>query len=152
MTNLNESLFALEHKLLVRADSRNVYSIVRGMDRYSEYMPFVKKIDTTSISQNRFSSNWEIEIDGAPIFWKQENSFDDTKLEMRFRMLEGDFESYEGVITVDVFGVYSLLNLTACFNWGIPSFSKIVGPVLEQQANRAMRGMMIAFKRRAERK
>ena len=65
-------------------------------------------------------------------------------------MLTGDYSIYFGKWKVQNYGEGSRLSIELSVDWDIPSFEKIIGPILEKKTKKIIRGFMAAIKLRAQ--
>ena len=135
----------------IRREKDAVYQALKKLDDFPSFLKDVREIKIRSSNENKIISDWKVDIDGTPIEWTQETTFD--KDEIRFRMLEGDYEKYEGSWLLRESGCGTTrVELQAEFKWGVPGLERFVGPTLEKQAIRSLRGMLLAVRRKLQKK
>ncbi|MCM8782261.1 MAG: SRPBCC family protein [Candidatus Omnitrophica bacterium] len=134
----------------IRDKAVNVYSVIKDMESFPGFMRDVKSLKVIKSSPAKFISAWDIEIEGAPVKWKEEDIFDDEKLELRFNALEGDYKAYQGKWKIIPMDKYTKVVIEADFDWGIPALEKYVGKALEKRARLALAGMLQAIKKKME--
>jgi ribosome-associated toxin RatA of RatAB toxin-antitoxin module len=144
-------MYTLKLSTKVMSGRENVFKAIKDMERFPEFMTFVKNVKIISNYPNKLISLWQLEIDGAPITWRQEDIIDDLNFEIKFRMLEGDYEHYEGKLSVESIDAdTSRVNISAQFGWGMPILEEYVKNVLMKKARLALGGMLKALKLRIE--
>ncbi len=144
-------MHSVELKVKVRSLKDKIFDIIKDIERYPDYMRFVKDVKIISSQENKITSLWSLEIDGAPISWRQEDFIDNDNFEVKFKMLEGDYQHYEGKIFIKSFDEHHcVVNIIANFDWGIPVLEEYVKKVLERKARLALGGMLKALKRKLE--
>jgi len=142
----------IEVSVKIRGPRDKVYKIIKDMENFPHFMREVKNLKIIKRMDNALVTAWEVEVDGAPVNWKEEDYFDDANYQVRFNMLEGNYEEYQGRwMLKDLLGNNTLLTLEADFDWGIPILEKYVSEALEDKARRSLLGMIQAIKKKAER-
>jgi fatty aldehyde-generating acyl-ACP reductase len=117
------------------------------------HLPYVHRIDLLeSTSPETSTTSWEVEIDGASLTWRQETRFIPDQQVVQFKMVKGDFRSYEGEWVVCVQNDQVKLSLHVDLDWGAPNLSQFVAQILEKKAERALRGMVLAVARASHHK
>jgi len=129
-----------------------VFEIVEDMERFPEFMRDVKAIKL--LRQDPDGSRifqWEADIDGTPVEWVERNKVEKDANRIGFKMIEGDFQQFEGYWQISTIPGGSVLRLFSRFEWGVPNFEKYIGHILEDKASRSIRGMLWAVRKRAKR-
>ncbi|MFA6637175.1 MAG: SRPBCC family protein [Candidatus Omnitrophota bacterium] len=132
----------------IGVDPDRVFDVVRNIHEHTSNIGGVKSIEKIERSPNSFATKWEIDFDGAPFSWVQEEIVYKSTRTMLFKSVEGDFFIYcgEWIVEPQKDGS-SLLKLEAYFNWGAPNMEKHVGKILERKANKALKGLVLAIKK-----
>lgn len=132
----------------VKGDPQDVFNILRNLEQFPSFMPQVKRaVVLWRLPPNRQISEWEVEIDGATIRWKEEDAYDDQQRSIAFRVIEGDYRA-EGRWEVEkacFSGTKVTLEVT--FDWGLQNLDKYVGPVLKKKAKKNLSKMVAALRR-----
>ena len=82
---------------VIRRKKDLVYQALKELDRFPAFLRDVKEIFIRSLNGNLIISDWKVDIDGTPIEWRQETLLDEESHRIiAFRMIEGDYERYEG--------------------------------------------------------
>jgi fatty aldehyde-generating acyl-ACP reductase len=117
-----------------------------------ERMPYVSRIDVLKRpTPQSLIASWEMELDGAPFTWREEVQFHPEQEAVTFRMLKGDFQSFSGTWSVATDQDHVTVTLEAELDWGAPNLSQFVAQILDEKAEKAVRGMVIALGRSAVR-
>jgi ribosome-associated toxin RatA of RatAB toxin-antitoxin module len=134
---------------VIRRRKEQVYRVLREMDRFPSFLRDVKEISVKQSDSNRVISDWKIDIEGTPVEWRQETVFDEaTQDTITFRMLEGDYERFEGKWELEkVSDDVTRVKLQAQFQWGVPGLERYVSNVLEEKASDSMKGMLFSIRR-----
>ena len=140
-------------KIVIRKKKDEVYKVLLGMERYSEFLRDVKHISILTSAEDLIISEWKIDVDGTPIEWIQETTWDRTSQKwISFRMVQGDYQRYEGKWLLEEVGDgKTRVTLSAEFEWGVPGLERFVGSILEQKASDSLRGMLVAIRRELHR-
>lgn len=133
-----------------RKDKQAVYDLLKNMHEFPSFMRDVKNLKINEKEGNRFVSSWNAEIDGAAIYWKEEDLFNDKEMSLKFKMLEGDYTNYTGKWVLDETPHGTKITVSADFDWGIPAFEKFVGNILVRKARKSLKGMLNAIKHKLE--
>lgn len=86
----------LELSTVLRQDWKSAYKLLENLENFSQLVAGVEKVRVHQISNDRRISEWVINVDGLRIAWKEEELFDALGGQIKFRMVEGPFECYEG--------------------------------------------------------
>lgn len=128
-----------------------VFNILKNFQDFPKFMRDVKNVKIVETKGKRIIIEWEIEIDGAPIYWKEEDEIDEEKKSIKFKMLEGDYGSYEGEWQLKKIDEQKTkLIFYAGIDWGIPTFEKFVGKTLEIKTRKSLRSMVNSIKKESE--
>jgi len=131
----------------IKKDKTIVYNVLKEMGRFPDFMKGVKRLDVINKNKTTLITSWQVEIDGANIIWKEEDNFNDEDMSLRFKMIDGDYDKYEGIWRLEEVRGATRISINADFEWGVPVFEKLVGDVLEQKARKGLRTMLLAIKK-----
>lgn len=140
----------IESHIIIKKPREEVFKLLKDMEHFSEFMRDVKSLKILEQNENKLITQWQIEIEKTAINWKEEDIFDDKAYTLKFRMLEGDYEEYQGTWQLLPHFGATLLKISAVFDWGIPVLEMFVGDVLEKKAQLAFKGMLKSIKKRLE--
>jgi len=140
----------IKKSILIKSSPDRVFSVVRDIENYPVFIRDIKSVEVRSRSSTRLISKWLIDIEGADVAWQEEDLVDEKNKRLSFNLLEGDYEKYEGEWSVAKDGFRSRLSDNMILDWGIPSFEKVIGPVLEKKTDKIVRGLLCAIKRYCE--
>lgn len=125
-----------------------MFDILRNIEQFPKFMPQIRKVAVLwLLPPNRHISEWEVEIDGAIVHWKEEDTYDDQQRSIVFRVIEGDYRA-EGRWSIEK-ARFSGTRITveATFDWGLTSLDKYIGPVLEKKAKKNLGKMVAALRK-----
>ena len=140
----------IETEIVIKKTKEAIMSLFKDIEKFPEFMKFVKEIKLIENSDSRVLSKWNIDLAGAQVNWKQEDIFDEDRSKIKFRMIQGDFKSYEGEWRLNSIPGGTRVCLKATFDWGIPVLEPHVKNTLERKAKIALLGMLKAIKKRSE--
>lgn len=138
----------IEVSTIVKQSRDEVYKLIKKMEDFPSFMRGVKKLNVLERSADRLVTEWEIEIDGAVVTWKEEDIFNDSEKSLRFKMIEGDYSAYDGFWKIEDALGCTKISILAYFDWGMPVFEKLVGEVLFKKAHKSLRSMLNAIKKK----
>jgi len=140
----------IELSMAVKQERKEVYNILRDIEEFPKFMRSVKKIEIMEKDLNRLVTHWEVDIEGVKLTWREEDLFDDVRMKIRFKMLEGDYKNYEGEWKIDETPKGTEISISVNFDWGIPVFEKFVGDALSRKAKTYLKGMLRSLKKKSE--
>ncbi len=140
----------ISSSVIVGKQQKDLYDLLRSLEQYPTFLAQIENLKVLSTTSDTALAEWRINVNGTPLRWKQLDIYDDVQGRIRFRMLEGDYEHYEGEWQLHPVGDKTQLSLTATIEWGLPHLSRYVDPFLQRKAELAIRSMLRAIKRRAE--
>ncbi|MDD5610534.1 MAG: SRPBCC family protein [Candidatus Omnitrophica bacterium] len=134
----------------IKSTADGVYSAIKNMESFPDFMRDIKSLKIIKKLSNKIISEWEIDIEGAPVKWKEEDIFDDKKMELSFNALEGDYKEYRGKWKIVPMHNCTKVIIQAEFDWGIPVLERYVDKALRKKARLALGGMLQAIKNKME--
>lgn len=137
--------------IIVSQSVDEVYNLLKDMERFSEFMRDIKKSKVVKREGDKMITEWEAEVDGAPLRWVEEDIIDEKEKRISFRMLESDYESCTGEWKVEATSGGTKITLSANFNWGIPNLERFVGHILKRKAYKGLHGMLRCIKKELKR-
>ena len=140
----------IEVSTIIKSSAAEVYKTIKNMESFPDFMRDVKSLKIIKNLPQGNITSWEIEIEGAPLKWKEEDIFDDERLELNFNAIEGDYKEYRGKWSVVLLRNSAKVSIEAEFDWGIPILEKYVGKTLVKRARLSLLGMLLAIKNRLE--
>ncbi len=140
----------VEVAVVIKKPAAEVYRVLKNLEDFPRFMADVKNVKIIKRQNGTVVTAWEVDIEGAPVSWKEEDIFDDGLMQLKFSMVEGNYQMYRGLWQVQAHAHGAVLSLKADFEWGIPILEQYVGGVLEDKARRGLFGMLLAIKKRVE--
>ncbi len=140
----------VESTIVVRAPARNVYELAKDQERFPEFMPDVELVTVMERDGERIISRWKTLVEEAPIEWIEEDRFDDARLRVDYKLLEGDLDTFEGSWTFDERDGETHVRLTVTYDFGVPTLAELIGPTLHKKVQENSEMMLAALRRQAE--
>lgn len=144
---LEASKRKFEFNEIINANIENIFKILKNFERYPKFMKYVKEIKVYNQKDNLFTE-WNIELDGVSVKWKQSNFIDEENKIIKFYSTEGDFDHYEGYWQLKKIAENKTkLTLYIEIIWGLPSVEKFFGSSLKIKTTKALKGMVLSIKK-----
>ncbi len=140
----------VESTIVVRAPARSVYELAKDQERFPEFMPDVELVTVMERDGERIISRWKTLVEEAPIEWIEEDRFDDARLRVDYKLLEGDLDTFEGSWTFDERDGETHVRLAVTYDFGVPTLAELIGPTLHKKVQENSEMMLAALKREAE--
>jgi len=136
----------------IKESKEIIYDLLKDLEKFPAFIRDIKSIRIMKRKRNVMITEWKISIDGVDVIWTEEDTFDDQDMRIKFRMLEGDYDKYEGEWAIEDTPAGVRLRLFANIDWGAPRLVKYVKPILERKTRQAFRTFLMAIKKEIERK
>lgn len=141
----------INKKIFIRHDINKLYDLLKDMPSFPEYIPALKELKTIrTLHPQKIITQWKIYTEDTDIIWQEEDTFNDKKKSVSFRMLKGDYALYKGKWKLQKADKGTSIYFSALFDWGMPNLGKHVGPILDKKANFFVMSMLRAIKKKAE--
>jgi coenzyme Q-binding protein COQ10 len=140
----------VETTIVVNAPARDVYELAKDQERFPEFMPDVELVTVLERDGARTISRWKTLVEDAPIEWTEEDVFDDDRLRVDYRLLDGDLDTFEGAWTFEEREGATQVVLGVTYDFGVPTLAELIGPTLHRKVQENSEMMLAALKREAE--
>lgn len=140
----------LECEILISGDKFKIYKLAKEMEKFPQFMKDVKSVSVVERMENSTITEWSAELDGAPISWRELDEFDEGKPSIKYKLIEGDLDKFEGEWRFEDTNEGCKVTLTVDYDFGIPSFEKIIGPILKLKVQDNCMMMLNALKNKIE--
>jgi coenzyme Q-binding protein COQ10 len=140
----------VETTIRIAAPVAVVYELAKEQERFPEFMPDVESVTVLERGKGRAVSRWKTLVEEAPIEWTEEDLFDDAVPSIRYRLLEGDLDTFEGEWHFVQEGAETEIRLTVEYDFGVPTLAELIGPTLEKKVRENSRMMLDALRSEAE--
>jgi len=150
LAKYGENMPFIKQQVKINTDKDKVYALLKAPDKYPAFMKDVKNVVLHNEPGDMVLAEWQVEIDGVMIIWKEKRIYQDETGKVFFRLIDGDFEEFFGSWSIEEEKDACLLTLEASINWGAPNLSKFVGPMILKKVTHALQSMLLAIKRKSE--
>lgn len=143
-------MFLVEARILINGTPQDVYNVAKQQERFPDFMSDVEEVKIIERTDKRAISEWTTNVEGIPICWKEEDTFDDDTNSITYRLLEGDLDKFEGGWTFEAKDGGTEVVLTVDFDFGMPTLADLLGPVLEVKVRENSEMMLNGIKNEIE--
>jgi ribosome-associated toxin RatA of RatAB toxin-antitoxin module len=140
----------VETAIAVAAPARIVYELAKDQERFPEFMPDIEIVIVLERHPDRVISRWKTLVEEAPIEWIEEDRFDDERLRIDYKLLEGDLDKFEGAWTFAERDGVTQVELGVDYDFGVPTLAELIGPTLQKKVRENSEMMLAALKKQAE--
>ena len=140
----------VERTIVIQGPIEAVYELARDMEAYPEFMPDVESVKVIRREPNLTVTEWETSVDGTPIFWTEQDIFDDQNYTIEYQLIEGDLDKFEGVWKFEKTSEGTKVTLTVDYDFGIPELTNLIGPTLQEKVGENSDMMLQGMKQRIE--
>jgi ribosome-associated toxin RatA of RatAB toxin-antitoxin module len=107
----------------------DVYETLADFARYPQFSPAVRSVEITDVQDARSVSRWEVAFRAGVLKWVEEDRFDATGLNIKFRQIEGDVALFDGTWTCSDTADGTLISFAARLDMGIPTLADALEPI-----------------------
>ena len=136
--------------IIINSSPNEVYDLAKDMERFPGYMPDVENVTVLERDGNRTITEWTTNVEGIPLCWKEEDTFDDDNISISYRLIEGDLEKFEGTWTFTENEGKTEVVLTVDFDFGMPTLADLLGPILKVKVQENSDMMLAGMKKEIE--
>jgi len=140
----------IESSIEIEQEPEKVYQLLKKLEDFPRFMPEVKSIKLLEQKGNTSLTEWQTEVDGITIIWKEEEIYDDPNLEVKYRLIEGDLDKFEGSWRLLPIPGGTKAVLGVDYDFGVPALADLMGPVLELKVKENSQAMLRALKVKSE--
>ena len=140
----------VETRIVIDAPARVVYELAKEQERFPQFMPDVESVTVLERHDDHMLTRWKTLVEEAPIEWTEEDRFDDDRLRIDYKLLEGDLDTFEGSWTFTQNGGSTHVVLGVEYDFGVPTLAELIGPTLRRKVEENSHMMLSALKREAE--
>ena len=113
-------------------------------------MPDVELVIVLERHADHVITRWKTLVEEAPIEWIEEDRFDDERLRIDYKLLEGDLDKFEGAWTFVERDGATDVKLGVDYDFGVPTLAELIGPTLQKKVRENSEMMLAALKKQAE--
>ncbi|MBI4743855.1 MAG: SRPBCC family protein [Actinobacteria bacterium] len=140
----------VESSIIINGNIDEIYKIAKDMEKYPEFMPDVKSVKVVAREENQTTTKWITSVEGTPICWTEVDVFDDENKNIKYCLIEGDLDKFEGewIFTQNSEG--TKVELTVDFDFGMPTLAELLGPILTEKVRENSMMMLNSMKNKIE--
>ena len=120
----------VETSIIIKSRPEAVYKLACNMEKYPDYMRDVSSVTVIERKENQTITDWETNVDGTPIYWKEIDYSDTEGLTITYKLIEGDLDKFEGQWIFKPVPEGTEVILGVDFDFGIPALEELIGPTL----------------------
>jgi coenzyme Q-binding protein COQ10 len=140
----------VETGIAIAAPARVVYELAKDQERFPQFMPDVETVTVLERHPDFILTRWKTLVEEAPIEWTEEDRFDDERLRIDYKLVEGDLDKFEGAWTFEERDGLTHVLLGVDYDFGVPTLAELIGPTLQKKVLENSEMMLAALKRQAE--
>jgi len=140
----------VESFINIKALKEEIYKVTKDMEKFPEFMRDVKEVNLIKKEEDKTVTEWITDIDDIMISWTEEENFDDEKCLIKYKLIEGDLDKFEGEWRFEDAPNGTKVTLTVDFDFGMPSMEELLGPVLELKVRENSEMMLEGMKKKME--
>jgi ribosome-associated toxin RatA of RatAB toxin-antitoxin module len=140
----------VETGIAIAAPARVVYELAKDQERFPQFMPDVETVTVLERHPDFTLTRWKTLVEEAPIEWTEEDRFDDERLRIDYKLVEGDLDKFEGAWTFEERDGLTHVLLGVDYDFGVPTLAELIGPTLQKKVLENSEMMLAALKRQAE--
>lgn len=136
----------VKQTVTIKAPAEGVYQVIKDVERYPQFIPEVKEVHIINGDPQGRITRWHAVIDGVAFRWTERDECDDARMMVKYRLVEGDLEKFEGEWRVEQDGEGARVTLTVEYELGIPAFDELMETTLFERMTLAAQGFLMAIK------
>jgi coenzyme Q-binding protein COQ10 len=140
----------VETGIAIAAPARVVYELAKDQERFPQFMPDVETVTVLERHPDFILTRWKTLVEEAPIEWTEEDRFDDERLRIDYKLVEGDLDKFEGAWTFEERDGLTHVLLGVDYDFGVPTLAELIGPTLQKKVVENSEMMLAALKLQAE--
>ncbi len=141
----------VSESITINADRETVFAIAADMEQYPRFMPDVESVAVTERREDGSTvTEWVTNVEGTPIIWTEVDEFDLPTFTIRYRLIQGDLDKFEGDWTFTELPEGTLVTLKVDYDFGIPNLTELIGPTLELKVRENSQMMLKGMKQEIE--
>ena len=144
----------IEETVEISAPLETVWAVAQDVESFPEFMPDVRSLKVVERSPDglRTVTEWEgvIKEFKRTVRWTEEDVWDPQARTCSFRMLEGDFDSYEGLWTFSEQDGKVRFRCTVDYEYDVPLIGPLIKNIVALKMKQNAANILQAIKERAE--
>lgn len=141
----------VEVEIRVEAPPSEVFRVARHMEEFPQFMPDVESVKVVERMDNQTVTEWTAYIDeDTPISWRELDTFDGENFVIKYELIEGDLDVFQGEWRFLPSEGGTVIRLSVVYDFGMPAFERIIGPVLGKKVRDNCQMMLASIKKKVE--
>lgn len=143
----------VESSTVIHAPVEKVMALARDVERFPEFMENVLSVEILEEEPNgRVVSRWKAAIPELRISetWTEEDRWDEEERTCRFRQVEGNYKTYEGLWTFSPVPEGTRFDSTLDIEYDVPLIGPLIKGIVAKKAKENLDATLAAIKKRAE--
>lgn len=141
---------SLEKIIYIKGDRKDVFELAKVMEDYPNFMPNLHSVKVLERSPNRTVSEWKAYVEDKYIEWTEEDIFDDDNTIIKFNLVGGDLDKFEGEWRFEEKDGGTNVVLTIEYEFGMPTLERLIGPTLHMKLEENIDLMLKYMKEKVE--
>lgn len=127
----SDEKFGISACRVLSARPWEVLRLITRVENFSTYLPNIKRCRLIRRDRTHSLTDWLVEIDGIPVSWREESVFDHRNFSIRFKLVEGDLEDFEGAWSLaELSPGQTEVRFEASIKFGIPVLGQAIGGLI----------------------
>ncbi len=136
-----------ESSIIIKRGKKEVYNLLKDIEKFPQFIKDINSVKIVERTEKGIVSDWNMNIDGLPLSWRQLSILDEQNGVIRFRMIDGDFDKYAGEWKLAELLTGTEVRLSIAVDWGVHFLNKYVGAALETKTRSILQGMLNGIKK-----
>ncbi|MCM8775132.1 MAG: NAD(P)-binding domain-containing protein [Candidatus Omnitrophica bacterium] len=131
MDENDKGMIRVEVRKVIPAKRWKILRLITRVQDFPKFMPSVKSCTVLERKHHEALTAWNVEVENFPLSWKEREVFDVKNFIVRFQLVEGDLECFEGEWCLKnhaTGGTEVIINTRARI--GMPFLDEMVGHVI----------------------
>lgn len=130
----------IRESIILKQEGWRIFELLKRIDKFSESVASIGSITMERQLPSVDLTRWRIKFGGADLRWSQKNWFSDEHFSVAFKMIDGDFENFEGQLRLDgANNGETRLDLMLSIDWKSIDLSQEDSASLERKTRLAVR-------------
>jgi len=124
-------LIQIRTQKTIQAPRWKILRMITAITDFPRFMPNVKHCEVLEKKEHGAVTSWQVEVDKMTFSWKQKDDFDIPNFSIRFELLSGDLEKFQGSwILKKLPSGETEVTVEASAQMGIPMLEEVIGNVI----------------------
>ena len=144
----DKGLVKIEVSRLIPAEMRKVVRLLTKVEEFSGYIPSVKEAKVIEKSRNKMKTKWQVQVDGLPISWVEEDTLSYIGKAIHFKAIQGDLEEFWGKWKFKPQKDGTLVSVSAHLKLDVPAIRDFAEKYIEKMLTRNFEAILRAIEKR----